>query len=237
MKFIDESDYGSYSGIYRIRNIESGLVYIGQTRQPFKKRFLHHQWKLREGTHDNKWLQASYNKHGDDAFVFEILCIISQFDALDYFEKEYISEARNSGNCCNLQDGGQPTSGPILSDETRKHIGECNRIHNLGKKASKETREKMSKSRLGKPRKKDDIDKMITTRVQKIKDGVKMKTMKLTPEDVVEIKLGLMNGVTYEELSSRYNISKSNINAIRSNRSWKYVHVDGWDEFIQSNIA
>lgn len=53
MMFANRQTYRKQSGIYQIRNIVNEKVYIGQTKQPFYKRFLHHVWKLRNGTHDN----------------------------------------------------------------------------------------------------------------------------------------------------------------------------------------
>ena len=52
IKFINFEKHKDLFGIYKITNILNNKVYIGQTRQPFKKRFWHHSWKLKNNTHD-----------------------------------------------------------------------------------------------------------------------------------------------------------------------------------------
>lgn len=83
MEFPESAKYGNMNGIYKIVNNINGKVYIGQTKQPFIKRFMHHRWQLRNNKHDNRWLQNAFNKYGEDAFSFEIVEFIdSAFDTL-----------------------------------------------------------------------------------------------------------------------------------------------------------
>jgi len=60
------------SGIYQIRNLTTGRLYIGSAKD-FSKRKYEHFRKLKTSKHTNSHLQASYNKHGLDCFVFEIV--------------------------------------------------------------------------------------------------------------------------------------------------------------------
>lgn len=57
-------------GIYAIRNAISGKVYIGSSSR-VSLRLSQHRWALKRNDHVNKRLQASWNKHGASAFVFE----------------------------------------------------------------------------------------------------------------------------------------------------------------------
>lgn len=235
MNFVDEEKYKNLKGIYKITNQASGLEYIGQTKERFSRRFWLHRWQLRNNVHDNLWLQASFNKYGEDSFTFEVIRALTDDASIDRAEVEEIAKARERGHCCNIQDGGQVSSGPVLSSETRKKIGQINRQKNLGKKASEETKRKMAATRTGMRQSTSTINKMITTRTERIKNGEILATQKLTVPMVIEIKTALMNGENWKDIAAKYNISPSNINAIRSNRSWRYVHVDGWDEYLNSH--
>lgn len=78
-------------GIYQIRNVRNGKVYIGSTVN-FETRFYQHRRELNKGKHHSRKLQQSWNECGSDAFVFEVL-EIAEFDdrqQLYQLEQEYI---------------------------------------------------------------------------------------------------------------------------------------------------
>lgn len=60
------------SGIYSIFNTVSCKHYVGSAVS-IKHRWVRHLYLLRLGTHQNKKLQNSWNKHGASAFVFSVL--------------------------------------------------------------------------------------------------------------------------------------------------------------------
>lgn len=234
-RFVDIDKYHDGIGVYQIRNTVSGLIYIGQTREGFWKRYNFHRWKLRINDHDNKWLQASFNKYGEDAFQFEVIHCVDDPEVINDLEVEEIKKAREFGHCCNIADGGDGAKGVRPSDENIRRLAELNRIYNTGKKASEETKQRMSEARKGKKRPTGMGEKMIKTRHDKIINGESMKTTKLTPEQVVDIKRKLMDNISWDDLAEEYHISRSNINAIRSNRSWTFVEVEGWNEYCESH--
>lgn len=234
-EFVNQEEYEDKFGIYEIKNIKTGCVYVGQTRQKFVKRFFYHRWQLRKNIHENPYLQASYNKYGEDAFQFSIRVTTENPDELDRLEIEEIEKARKEGACYNILDGGGGRKGIPLSEERKKELGELNRILNTGKKASEETKKKMSERRKGKKRTKEDMDKTVNTRINSILNGTVYKTQKINSEQAREIKEALINNVSYEYLAEKYGITYSNINAIRSNRSWKYINVEGWNEHCETH--
>lgn len=62
------------TGVYKIENIINGKIYIGSTsRLGFTRRWYSHLKMLRKNKHYNQYLQASWNKHGENNFKFEII--------------------------------------------------------------------------------------------------------------------------------------------------------------------
>jgi group I intron endonuclease len=73
------------SGIYQIRCLDNFKVYVGSAVSLRKRKVAH--WKqLRNGSHVNRILQNSWNKHGEDRFVFEVLEAV--FNKEDLVERE-----------------------------------------------------------------------------------------------------------------------------------------------------
>ena len=214
MEFIDEQEYKDNIGIYKIVNNINGMVYVGQTKEKFHRRFWLHRWKLRNGTHDNLYLQRAWNKYGEENFSFEVIEILSK-DKIDEREKFWIEFYRKDKGCYSIQDGGQPENlNQYVSTEIRKATGEKNRQRMIWTKLSEETRKKMSKSRKGK--------------------FVKTKTQKITPEQAKIIKERLIQGFTPKEIMNELNIEYRPINGIISSDCWSHVFVEGWEEFQQN---
>lgn len=60
------------SGIYQIRNIKNNHRYIGASEH-IQARWHQHRALLKAGNHYNKRLQTAWNRHGAEAFTFEVL--------------------------------------------------------------------------------------------------------------------------------------------------------------------
>ncbi len=59
-------------GIYQVRRVETDQRYIGSSIH-MRLRMTQHRGCLRRGSHDSPRLQNSWNKHGEGAFVFEVV--------------------------------------------------------------------------------------------------------------------------------------------------------------------
>ena len=59
------------SGIYCIKNVDTGKKYIGQSKNIYK-RWIDHRWALNNKMHDNDYLQKAWDKYGETHFVFSI---------------------------------------------------------------------------------------------------------------------------------------------------------------------
>lgn len=134
----------SKSGLYTIKSKKDNKLYLGLAVN-IEKRISNHIIKLRVNSHRNIHLQRAWNKYGEDNFVFEVFIECS---------KEYLkSEEHYWANMLNVHSDRygynirptHPEGKSSLSESTKKLIGDKNR-GKIGRKASLETRLKMSKS-------------------------------------------------------------------------------------------
>lgn len=103
------------SGIYKITCIPTQKIYIGQSRNIYK-RWYQHIYTLNAKQHRNSYLQRAWNKYGQDNFNFEVIdkCYVSELDDKEkYYIEKFNSMDRKYG--FNLDSGGQH---PKLSNET-----------------------------------------------------------------------------------------------------------------------
>lgn len=78
------------AGIYEIKNINTGKVYIGQSKD-IMIRWRDHITRLKKQKHENQYLQNAWNKYGAEAFTFSILEVCDpDFDILNKLEIKWI---------------------------------------------------------------------------------------------------------------------------------------------------
>jgi group I intron endonuclease len=94
------------AGIYKITCKVNNVTYIGSTKTSFKKRWKKHKQRLNNNYHENSYLQNSWNKHGKDNFIFEILEKVDNIDKINERESYWISLyfPRGRRYCFNLSD-------------------------------------------------------------------------------------------------------------------------------------
>lgn len=144
--------------IYQITNMLTGDFYIGSA-QSFARREWQHRYDFKRGVHKNSHMQASWNKYGEEAFVFEVL--EEHPDGVDILEIEntYLHRCVGRENCFNVnKDAKQSRLGQKLSDESRARIsknrkGKCagENHHRYGQTVSDEVRAKISATQMGRP--------------------------------------------------------------------------------------
>jgi group I intron endonuclease len=147
-------------GIYCIKNIENNKQYIGSSVNIIS-RWYGHKTKLRYNKHENKYLQRSWNKYGENAFIFEIIEETNKEDMKEkesYYIQLYKTLDRNDGyNMC--KDPFHSRLGLTNSETHNRRIGkankgrkfsqdiiEANRLRNIGRKHTEETIKKMSET-------------------------------------------------------------------------------------------
>lgn len=217
MKFINEDNKKDF-GIYCIKNIVNGNVYIGQTGESFYRRYLHHRWKLKKGTHDNEHLQRAFNKYGENNFEFCILKVIADKSLLDELEIYYIKQYKDKNCCYNINKGGNVSRRGIpLSEETKRKIGNKNKILMTGKKHSDETKRRMSLSRTGKT--------------------PFRKNLCFNEQQIQTIRTLIMQGETVSNIAKRFSYDYKNVSNILSNNSYKNIYTKGWQEFLDNRVT
>lgn len=153
----DISDIDSWPtsiGIYSIYGEHNSFHLVGQTknRLGFKARWQKHVRMLKQNNHYNKYLQSSWNKHGENSFKLTVLETCEMNDDLNHKEILWIDKLNSmcDENGWNLTTGGKVTkfSDSTIEKMRNKIFTETHRenISNAltGKKASKETKEKQS---------------------------------------------------------------------------------------------
>lgn len=210
-------------GIYGIRNLINGNIYVGKTGMNFGDRWDSHRSLLNNGKHDNPHLQRAWDKYGQDNFEF-IVIEDCEIDELSNKEKYYIKKYKDIGLAYNIHDGGDEgyNLGKHLSEETKRKIGEKNRINGLGRKASDNTKEKMSKSHTGMkytPMSEEGKDNIRQAQQRRYEQNPK----KLCVDDVLQIRRLHKDGFNYSEVARKFNVTPQCINDICNYKRWKQV--------------
>lgn len=224
MTKIKRRDDGLYNktGIYGIRDKNNGKIYVGQTLMNFGDRRDSHFSLLRNGKHACSEMQEDFLLDGEDNFEFIVLCECG-VDQIDRLEVEYIALYAEQGLTYNKCSGGRiGYTGPPVSEHAKKIIGEKNRAHSLGRKASAETKRKMSDAHKGKK-----FGPMSEERKRQMSvsySGENGVLARLTEAQVLEIRrLRREEGLTYSEIGRRFGVTYQCISDICNYKRWKYT--------------
>jgi group I intron endonuclease len=132
-------------GIYQIRNIVNGNRYIGQTRN-LKIRKKEHFCRLRKGNHHNLYLQRSFNKYGENNFVFEII-LICDVENLTYYEQLIVDTLNPEYNICKICVKSRLGTGSVKGKIKENRVFKSKYPNpNRGFPLPEETKRKMSKT-------------------------------------------------------------------------------------------
>lgn len=225
----------SDKGVYQIKNLINNKLYVGSTIMSFEKRFYHHLSMLRANKHKNKYLQSSFNKHGEDNFEFSIIEVCNKEDCL-IKEQYWINklEVINKGYNINPLASGTPNMSKETIEKRRQtmlkryangeleHLKEITRLNNLKRKGVKLKNTdhlKVSKT---------ITDNVIESRIKRI---IKNREMKFPEIYVYDINMNYLgkwrSSIDLEEWSlvnntlpfkSRFKSGKSNnpLNVLKS---------------------
>lgn len=235
------------SGVYQILNLTNGKRYIGSAKC-FRIRWNGHRAKLERGAHHSKHLQASWEKHGAEAFEFQILEYCDEGDLL-LREQAWMDNVSPEYNVC-------PTAGNTLG---RRHSRETKR--KISRKAagrvmpprSEEYRQKLSKIHAGKKKPKHVMDALQAGRRRRVytdrcrqnlseavrrgyadgsrsrdkteehKNNIGRFFAKLSDDEVRDIRRLRSGGVTGRELAKKFGSNPGTISEICSGKRYRWV--------------
>ena len=104
----------SICGIYSLTNNLTGKIYIGSSADIARRIRKGHVAKLNGGRHDNRYLQAAWDRDGEQAFTWRVLCEVPA-DNLLKTEQLYLDVLKpfaNTGTGYNLAKvAGSPMAG------------------------------------------------------------------------------------------------------------------------------
>jgi len=138
------------SGIYIIRNLVNGKIYIGSAVN-LERRLSFHLWSLRKGCHINIHLQRAWDKDGESVFSFQVYLTCEKKDLIFYEQLTMDALTIRNGreNIYNICLTAGSSLGRKFSEATKIKIGQKSKGRWTGKHHSKETKEKMSKVQKG----------------------------------------------------------------------------------------
>jgi group I intron endonuclease len=118
--------YKNNPGIYCIENTVNGHIYIGSSKNLWR-RFLDHNEALDRGKHINKHLQAAYNKYGRDVFIFYRIFECDYNYELLLYEQYFIDKMKPEYNISKI-------AGKVkFTDEMKRKISIANKGRKLAK--------------------------------------------------------------------------------------------------------
>ena len=198
----------SKSGIYQLEI--NGKFYIGSAKN-LDARIYRHLWDLRKNRHCNLKLQRAFNKYGEDSFNYKILEYVDT-EKLISEEQYYIDTLNPFYNICRvagntmgvlhseetkrylskIRKGKQTSLGRVMSEETRKKIGEKARLRGIPDVCVKAAIAKNT----GSKRSQETILKAI------------LPQAKLSKEDVVSIMQLLEKHCRQADIAKQYGVSQ-----------------------------
>lgn len=125
------------SGVYAIVNIKTEKFYIGSAVK-LSRRKSEHLSDLRRGKHDNRHLQHSYNKHGEECFIFKVIEYVEDENKLLDIEDNWIKQYKPLGVTYNIREESSSNLGMKHSDEAKR------KMSLVKQNMSDETKRKMS---------------------------------------------------------------------------------------------
>lgn len=132
-------------GIYQIKNVRNGKLYIGQSTNLSHRKSCHF-FDLNNKRHKNIYLQRAYDVEPEN-FIFEVICVCGE-EELNDLEIYYIEKYKttNSEYGYNLDRGGN--SKGRMSEETKQKLSKLKRGNKAmcGIKLSEEWKKHLSEA-------------------------------------------------------------------------------------------
>lgn len=149
------------SGIYAIRNNVTGKIYLGSSSDCVR-RYREHSSRLARGAHVNAKLQASWNKHGAEAFEFVMVLTVMNDGDLESIEQQMLDEHEVVATGYNLAPVAGRTTGWKATPETRARMSAAAKLRDHSVQVAA-----MAEAARGKKRPQHVLDAMLVGRLAK----------------------------------------------------------------------
>ena len=210
------------SGVYQIRNLVNGKVYVGSAKY-IRQRWYVHANELKKNKHHSVLQQRAYNKYGKAAFVYEVLDTCPPVkDILEFYEQHYLDALRpwDPTRGYNILRLANSPGGYLVTDEIRqkKSLSMKGKQNSLGVFPAEETRARMSAAKMGNTQ---GFQKGATSCRKGVHDpkvsGESNGGARLTEADVAKI---FQSQLPSRELAHQYGVGKTTILRIRRGDTW-----------------
>lgn len=224
------------SGIYKIENLVNNKVYIGSSKNIYK-RWADHKNSLRNNKHHSIHLQRSWNKYKEESFEFAI--IEKCFEADLILKEQYWIDFYKSYDINIGYNISTTAKGVILPLEFRIELAK--RRRKLSDKKFNEVLDYLINTDipLYKVAEICNVNKSTISQIyfkteyfhftqdlifiKRENKGEKSPNAQLSEKDVLEIIPRLQNGENCVEIAKDYNIKSKVINEIKLKSTWKHL--------------
>jgi group I intron endonuclease len=117
-------------GVYAITCTVNGRQYVGSAAS-VRNRWGTHRWALRHGHHNNKELQADWDKYGESVFEFRTIAEIREPGLRRAVEQAYLDQVFANGNPYNCNPDANGRTGAKLTADQRLAMSLARRGRNL----------------------------------------------------------------------------------------------------------
>lgn len=222
IQLIDSADIFTDMIIYKITNLITDKVYIGQSIRTLKERISGYKSEIKKYKNGNKTagrpIIYSMSEYGIENFLFFVIDKANSQKELDLKEKFWISNyssyIRGIGYNLDTSRGGTGRRSTESKKKTSNSmLGEKNSFY--GRKHTPETLIQMSNTRTGK-----FLSDNTKNKISIALAGDKSGNSKLENQQVIQLRKDRKTGATLKELSIKYNLSISRISDIVNNKTY-----------------
>ena len=202
------------SGVYKIYFLSSTKVYVGSTKNLYKRRATHFG-RLKTGKSTSPKLQLAFNQYGEKEFQFEVL-ELCDLSVIWEKEKFYIDKYNSIEDGYNTSSSTRyPMLGHAHTEESKAKISKSN-IGNHGRSGFKLTDEHKRMIGLG------NTGKHTSRNV-----GAKQACAKLNDETAKRVKILLKEGnLSQAKIGAIFGICQQTVNMIKRGLKWKHITVE-----------
>ena len=224
-------------GIYAIKNIHTGGVYIGSTASyGFERRWARHRERARRGKHHSRYFQNAWNQYGEAAFIFEPL-LVCEPEQCKSLEQQLIDRLLP---CYNMAKSvTSPMLGRRPSAETIQRMRHADNPGQFGKGEAHPNWGKSSATfgrQIHSQAYKDDLRQRMlgnqfaaghpswnSGKAHAAIRGSKNHNAKLTEHDVVVVKKLLGRRIKGRKIARQFGVSEYVISDIKRGKSWSWL--------------